>query len=77
MSEEYIALALILSLALYLFWTAKLRTDITALLVMLGLIIPWPHRDGGWRGILTYQEGFSGFRQEKGLAGIGIFTGHY
>jgi hypothetical protein len=27
-NEEYIALALILSLALYLFWNGRLRTDI-------------------------------------------------
>ncbi len=43
------------------FWRQTLRTDITALLVMLALILPWPHPDGVWRGILTYQEGFSGF----------------
>src|SRR5690349_4694823 len=61
MTDEYIALALILSGAMYLFWTAKLRTDMVALLVMLALILPWPHSDGRWRGILTYQEGFSGF----------------
>src|SRR5437867_11842998 len=46
---------------MYLFWTAKLRTDLTALSVMLALIIPWPHWDGRWRGILIYKEGFSGF----------------
>ena len=48
-------------MALFFFWTQKLRTDITALLVTLSLIIPWPHQDGHWRSILTYQEGFSGF----------------
>ncbi len=48
-------------MAIYLFWTQIVRTDVTALLVMLALIIPWPHPDGRWRGILTYQEGFSGF----------------
>src|ERR1043165_2068824 len=61
MTDEYIALAVLLAAAMYLFWTAKLRTDLVALLVMLALIVPWPHSDGGWRGILTYQEGFSGF----------------
>jgi di/tricarboxylate transporter len=61
MTEEYIALALILGAAMYLFWTSKVRTDVVALLVMLALIFPWPHSDGRWRGILTYQEGFSGF----------------
>ena len=59
---DYIALALILTAALYLFWTQKLRMDVTALIVMLALIVPWPHPpDGKWRGILTPGEGFSGF----------------
>jgi di/tricarboxylate transporter len=58
---EFLALAMIAAGALYLFWTQKQRTDVTALLVMLALIIPWPHPGGKWQGILTYQEGFSGF----------------
>ena len=61
MNIDYLALGIILAGALYLFWTQKQRTDVTALLVMLALIIPWPHPDGRWRGILTYEEGFSGF----------------
>ncbi len=61
MNVEYAALGIILAAALYLFWTQKQRTDVTALLVMLALIMPWPHPGGQWRGILTYQEGFSGF----------------
>jgi di/tricarboxylate transporter len=61
MNAEHLALGIILGAAMYLFWTQKQRTDVTALLVMLALIIPWPHPDGSWRGILTYQEGFSGF----------------
>jgi di/tricarboxylate transporter len=60
-SADYLALGIILATALYLFWTQKLRTDVTALLVMLALITPWPHPGRGWQGILTYQEGFSGF----------------
>ncbi len=61
MKPEFIALGLILAGALYLFWTQKLRTDITALLVMLCLALPWPHQDGKWSGILTPQEAFAGF----------------
>jgi di/tricarboxylate transporter len=61
MNADYVALGIILAGALYLFWTQKQRTDVTALLVVLGLIVPWPHPDAQWRGILTYQEGFSGF----------------
>jgi len=58
---DYLAMGAILAVALFFFWTQKLRTDMTAMLVMLALILPWPHPDGHWRGILTYQEGFSGF----------------
>jgi len=61
MKLEYWVLTIILAGALYLFWTQKQRTDVTALLVMLALIIPWPHADGTWRGMLSYQDGFSGF----------------
>jgi di/tricarboxylate transporter len=61
MNLEYPVLGAILAVALFFFWTQKLRTDVTALLVTLALIVPWPHADGHWRGILTYQEGFSGF----------------
>jgi di/tricarboxylate transporter len=58
---EYGFLALLLCLAFYSFWSERLRPDMTALLVMLALIVPWPHQDGQWRGVLTYEQGFSGF----------------
>jgi di/tricarboxylate transporter len=58
---EFIALGLILMGALYLFWTQRLRTDITALLVMLFLALPWPRPNGRWSAILSPQEAFSGF----------------
>jgi di/tricarboxylate transporter len=58
---DYLAMGVILAVALFFFWTQKLRTDVTALLVTLALIFPWPHPDGTWHGILTYQDGFSGF----------------
>lgn len=61
MNLEYVVLGMILGAALVSFWRQTLRTDITAMLVMFALILPWPHPDGVWRGILTYQEGFSGF----------------
>jgi hypothetical protein len=61
MKPEFIVLALLLLGALYLFWTQKLRTDITALLVMLSLALPWPRADGHWAAILSPQEAFSGF----------------
>jgi hypothetical protein len=40
---DYVALGVILAVALFFFWTQKLRTDLTALLVTLALILPWPH----------------------------------
>jgi di/tricarboxylate transporter len=58
---EFVVLALILIGALYCFWTQRLRTDITALLVMLTLALPWPRMDGKWSAILSPQEAFSGF----------------
>jgi len=61
MNFEYVVLGVILAAALYLFWTQKVRTDITALMVLLALVFPWRHVDGKWSGILSYQEGFSGF----------------
>ncbi|MBV8175496.1 MAG: anion permease [Verrucomicrobia bacterium] len=61
MKPEFIALAVILSGALYFFWTQRLRTDITALLVMLALALPWPRPSGEWSAILSPQEAFSGF----------------
>ena len=61
MKPEFIVLSLILLGALYLFWTQRLGTDITALLVMLSLAFPWPRPDGKLSAILSPQEAFSGF----------------
>ena len=58
---EQLYLAGILLLAMLSFWTQRPRMDITAMLVMMSLVVPWPHADGSWASILTYQEGFSGF----------------
>jgi di/tricarboxylate transporter len=61
MKPEFIVLGLIVAGALYLFWTQKLHTDVTAVLVMLSLAGPWPRPDGRWSAILSPQEAFSGF----------------
>ncbi len=58
---EYVALGMILAGAVYLFWTQRLPYELTAILVLLALILPWPHPGGQWSAILTYQEAFSGF----------------
>src|ERR1043166_995210 len=75
MMAEYLALGLILAVALYLFWTQKVRTDMTALLVTLGLILPWPHPpEWKWQSILTYQEGFSGFGSVAVVMVVAMFV---
>jgi di/tricarboxylate transporter len=60
MKANYIALAAILFVALWLFWTQRLRTDLTALCVTVALILPWPHPGGSWKSILEPQEAFVG-----------------
>jgi di/tricarboxylate transporter len=75
MAVEYIFLGVILTGALCLFWTQALRSDVTALLVMLALILPWPHPpDGQWRSILTYQEGFAGFGSVAVIMVVAMFV---
>jgi di/tricarboxylate transporter len=61
MKPEFIVLGVILLVALYFFWTQRLRTDIAAVLVMLSLALPWPRPDGRWLPILSPQEAFAGF----------------
>ena len=61
MKPEFVVLGLIIAGALYLLWTQKLHTDVTAVLVMLSLAIPWPRPEGRWSAILSPQEAFSGF----------------
>ena len=58
---EYVYLGAVLSVALYLLWSRRVRTDVTAVLVMLSLIVPWPHPGAGWHAVLSYEQGFSGF----------------
>ncbi|MFH1679919.1 MAG: SLC13 family permease [Candidatus Eisenbacteria bacterium] len=59
---EAIFLAAVLLGALVLFYTGWLRPDVTALLVMLSLMIPWrPMPGSGLAPILSVQQAFSGF----------------
>lgn len=61
-----IYLAVVLLLALVSFYTQRLRPDVTALLVMLSLLVPWQTPAAGsvhdgLQSILTAQQAFHGF----------------
>src|SRR3954468_7796642 len=73
MAADYIALAAILSATLVLFWTQRLRTDLTALMVTVALVLPWPHPGGEWRSILSYQEAFAGLGSPAVVMVTGMF----
>lgn len=61
MTAEAAFLVVVLLAALVLFYTGWVRPDVTALLVMLSMILPWRAGPDGMTGILSVQEGFSGF----------------
>lgn len=61
MSAESIYLAVVLAAALVSFYLQKVRTDVTALLVMISLIVPWRPTEQGLVAILTPAEAFHGF----------------
>ena len=61
MTPASIYLAVVLLLALISFYTQRLRPDVTALLVMLSLLVPWQPTDAGLQSILTPGQAFHGF----------------
>ncbi len=61
MSAEAIFLAVVLLLALVSFYTQVLRPDVTALLVMLSLLVPWRSGPSGLQPILLPGAAFHGF----------------
>lgn len=61
MNAEAVYLAVVLGLAMVSFWRQKIRPDVTALLVMLSLLLPWYPTDTGLRAISTPAEAFHGF----------------
>ena len=61
MTADSIYLAVVLLLALVSFYTQRLRPDVTALLVMLSLLLPWRPGDTGLTAILTPTQAFHGF----------------
>jgi len=61
MTQEAIYLAAVLGVALVSFYTQWLRTDLTALLVMVSLLVPWRPTPEGLRAILEPEQAFHGF----------------
>jgi len=61
MTSESIYLAIVLLAAMVSFYLQKLRPDVTALLVMLSLLVPWLPGPDGLRSILTPSQAFRGF----------------
>ena len=61
MTPASIYLAVVLLLALVSFYTQRLRPDVTALLVMLSLLLPWQPSEDGLTAILTPSQAFHGF----------------
>lgn len=61
MSAEAVFLLVVLLLALVSFYTQWLRSDVTALLVMLSLLLPWRPGATGLQAILTPVQAFGGF----------------
>lgn len=62
MTPEFVYLGVVLFAAFFLFYTHWLRPDITALLILLSLVVPWRvAASGEVTGILSINEAFSGF----------------
>lgn len=75
MTLEAFYLAVVLAASLVLFYKAWIRIDITALLVMLALILPWrPSETGQLTGILTPAQGFAGFGSTAVVMLAGMFV---
>lgn len=61
MPVETIFLVVLMLLALVVFYTQWLRPDVTALLVMLALMVPWRPTPDGVHAILAPEAAFHGF----------------
>ncbi|MBI2570424.1 MAG: SLC13 family permease [Candidatus Schekmanbacteria bacterium] len=62
MTPESLYLGLLLAGALIAFYTEWMRPDVTAFLVMIGLIVPWqPTATGELKAVLSLERGLSGF----------------
>lgn len=67
-------LAVVLLLALVSFWLQRLRPDVTALLVMLALLVPWQPTESGLRAILGPAEAFHGFGSQAVVMVAAMFV---
>jgi di/tricarboxylate transporter len=74
MTAASVYLAIVLALALVSFWLQKLRPDVTALLVMLSLLVPWQPTADGLRAILTPAEACAGFGSQAVLMVAAMFV---
>ena len=61
MTPEAIYLLVVISAALVLYYKRWIRTDLTAFLVLIAMVLPWRAGSQGLTGILTSKEAFSGF----------------
>lgn len=61
MAPESIYLAVVLLAAMASFYLQRIRADVTALLVMLSLLVPWRPRADGLEPILSPGQAFHGF----------------
>lgn len=71
---DHIALVLILAAAVVSFWTRRIPHDLTAVLVLIAIIVPWPHPQEGWRPILEPAEGFAGFGSSAVVMIVAMFV---
>lgn len=74
MTAEALYLAVVLLLALVSFWLQRLRPDVTALLVMLSLVVPWRPMPDGLRAILPPAEAFAGFGSQAVIMVAAMFV---
>jgi di/tricarboxylate transporter len=73
-TAESIYLTVVLGLALVSFYLQRLRPDVTALLVMLSLIVPWRATPDGLRGILEPTAAFHGFGSQALIMVAAMFV---
>jgi di/tricarboxylate transporter len=74
MTSVLIYLSVVLAAALVLLYTEWLRSDVTAFLVMLALMLPWQPTPQGWKSILSIDRALSGFGSPAVIMVAGMFV---